>query len=417
MRERIRINSKPISEEMFARYFFEVWDRLGSSSASSSTAESSTPSPVSDARDALTTPPRPIYARYLTLMSWHVFLQEGVSPAVYETGIGGEYDATNLVERPLATGITTLGIDHVFALGATVDKIAWHKAGIMKPRCPAFTVEQVPEAARVLEDRAVERGVDLRVVEVDPRLARVGVRPDAVFQKRNASLAVALAETALQKLGVEVPGRTEPLSREFVDGLEKVVWRGRCEVKREGDVVWHVDGAHTADSLKMAAKWFTKEISGRYVDIDPLYHSNTNKLSPGPRIIIFNQQGRSEAALDFLASIHAATQRSGKPAFDHALFCTNVTYAASGYKRDFVNRQFDPADIEAMTAQRRFADKWSALDPDADVQVLPTIEQAIDYARGLARGLAQGEEVLALVTGSLHLVGGALGILEKADAL
>jgi folylpolyglutamate synthase len=132
--------------------------------------------------------------------------------------------------------------------------------------------------------------------------------------------------------------------------------------------------------------------------------------------MIFNQQGRSEA-VDFLDSIHKATKREGKPAFDHVIFCTNVTYAASGYKRDFVNRQYDPAEIDKMTVQHRFAEKWSSLDPDATVKVMPTIEQSIDYARNLGEGLPEGDEVLALITGSLHLVGGALGILEKADAL
>lgn len=135
--------------------------------------------------------------------------------------------------------------------------------------------------------------------------------------------------------------------------------------------------------------------------------------------MIFNQQGRPEA-VDFLASIHSTTARTANtsaPSFDHVVFCTNVTYAATGYKRDFVNRQIDPKDIENMTVQRRFAEKWSELDPAATVVVLPTIEEALDYARHVGRGLAQGERVQAYVTGSLHLVGGALGILEQADAL
>ncbi|KAF7549295.1 hypothetical protein G7Z17_g6470 [Cylindrodendrum hubeiense] len=385
VRERIRINSKPISEALFAKYFFEVWDRL----EQSITTEENT-----------LMAPRPIYARYLTLMSWHVFLQEGVEAAVYETGIGGEFDATNVVERPVASGISTLGIDHVFALGNTVDKIAWHKAGIMKTGSPAFTIEQVPEAAEVLKKRAVEKEVNLEVLEIDPRLSAVKIRPDAAFQKRNASLAIALAEAVLLSLKITIPPKNEPLADEFVDGLEKVVWRGRCEVKPEDKVTWHVDGAHTSDSLKMSAKWFNDEISGR----------------SGPRIMIFNQQGRSEA-VEFLESIQKATKREGKPAFDHVIFCTNVTYAVTGYKRDFVNHQFDPADIDKMTVQHRFAEKWSSIDPDATVKVMPTIEQSIDYARQLGEGLPEGESVQAFITGSLHLVGGALGILEKADAL
>ncbi|KAJ9151700.1 Folylpolyglutamate synthase [Coniochaeta hoffmannii] len=394
VRERIRVNSAPISEALFARYFFEVWDRLESA-------------PISDElvqlgkEDALrATPEKPIYARYLTLMSYHVFLSEGVDVAVYETGIGGEYDATNVVERPVATGITTLGIDHVFVLGDTVEKIAWHKAGIMKKGSPGFTVEQVPGAMRVLQERAREKGVDLRVVGVDERLEGVKVRPDALFQKRNASLGIVLAEEALRRVdpGFQRGGR---LSREFVDGIEKVVWRGRCEILEEGKVRWHVDGAHTVDSLRLAGKWFAGECKGRN----------------GPRALIFNQQGRTEA-VDFLEGLYNGSKSADGRSFDHVVFCTNVTYAETGYKRDFVNRQYDPEAIQKLTQQRMFAEKWSQLDPSAKVTVLPSIEGAINHVRELASDLdGEGDTVQAFITGSLHLVGGALGILEGADAL
>lgn len=249
VRERIRINSRPISEELFAKYFFEVWDLLESSQVAADDAALGT---------------KPIYARYLTLMSYHVFLKEGVDAAVYETGIGGEYDATNIVDRPVASGISTLGIDHVFVLGDTVEQIAWHKAGIMKPGSPAFSVEQLPGAAQVLEERAKEKGVDLKVLHVDPRLKEVAIRPDATFQKKNATLAIALAETALRRLDPKFSPSPTALPQEFVDGLEQVVWRGRCEVKVDGRVIWHVDGAHTVDSLKMASRWFAGEAQKRY---------------------------------------------------------------------------------------------------------------------------------------------------------
>ncbi|KUI62034.1 Folylpolyglutamate synthase [Cytospora mali] len=392
VRERIRIDAQPISEDMFARYFFEVFDGLSGSTAHPDDAEVGS---------------KPIYARYLTLMAFHAFLREGVDVAVVETGVGGEYDATNVVGRPLATGITTLGIDHVFVLGSTVEEIAWHKAGIMKSGCPAFAVEQTafPSAEEVLRKRAGEKGVDLRVVGVDARLERSGVnvRPDAAFQKRNVSLAVALAETVLEKLNPEGFRRDEGgLPVEFKDGIEQVVWRGRCEVKEEesGRVRWHIDGAHTTDSLKVAARWFTEECGAR----------------EGPRVLIFNQQGRTEA-IDFLDGLHSGAKRDDGSSFDDVIFCTNLTYAATGYKRDFVNHQYDPEAIKKLTVQRTFAERWSTLDPKARVMVVPSIEEAINHARDQAKSLKEGETVQAFITGSLHLVGGALGILEGADAL
>ncbi|KAH8197433.1 hypothetical protein TruAng_008410 [Truncatella angustata] len=399
VRERLRIDGKPIAEDTFAKYFFEVWDLLGQAEEREKEHDANHAATEHE-RGGIPMATRPIYARYLTLMSYHVYLKEGVDVAIYETGIGGEYDATNIVERPVASGISTLGIDHVFALGDTVDKIAWHKAGIMKPGCAAFTIEQVPEAAEVLQKRAQEKGVDLKALEVDPRLHGVKVRPDALFQKKNATLGVALAETALERLDPTFVRDPEKLPQEFVDGLEQVVWRGRCEVKPEGPVVWHIDGAHTVDSLKTATKWFAGECSSR----------------EGPKALIFNQQGRTEA-VDFLEGMISALKDQGQGTFDHVVFCSNITYAATGYKRDFVNHQYDPDAIQKLTAQHQFAEKWSALDPGAQVVVLPTIEDAINHIRNLGGHVRGQETVQALITGSLHLVGGALGILEKADAL
>lgn len=83
-----------------------------------------------------------------------------------------------------------------------------------------------------------------------------------------------------------------------------------------------------------------------------------------------------------------------------------------------MNRQYDPEAIQKLTQQRMFAEKWSQLDPSAKVTVLPSIEGAINHVRELASDLdGEGDTVQAFITGSLHLVGGALGILEGADAL
>jgi folylpolyglutamate synthase len=245
VRERIRINSNPISAKLFAKYFFEVWDLLEASAKELSLDPSV----------------KPVYFRYLTLMSYHAFLSEKVDVAIYEVGVGGELDSTNVVERPAVTGISTLGIDHVEVLGNTIAKIAWHKAGILKSGSPAFTVKQVPGAGAVISQRSQDKGVIVETVEINPALRDVKIKPDADFQRTNASLAIKLAETVLKKVDPEFEVKTRKLPRTFVDGLEQVVWRGRCETKVEGDITWFLDGAHTVDSLKVAAKWFGTESS------------------------------------------------------------------------------------------------------------------------------------------------------------
>lgn len=250
VRERIRINSQPISEALFAKYFFEVWDALEYSA-------------IAEGRDPQQ---KPVYFRFLTLMSFHVFVREEVDAAIYEVGIGGELDSTNIIENPVVTGISTLGIDHEVTLGDTIDKIAWHKAGIFKTGCPAISVEQLPDAMTVLKQRAAEKDVSLSVVGINPKLSQVDIAPDEDFQRTNASLAIALTTTLLSRFGVAVEEQDDRLADEFATGLETVVWRGRCETKIEGNREWYMDGAHTTDSIRVAGTWFAKILAKKRLD-------------------------------------------------------------------------------------------------------------------------------------------------------
>lgn len=107
MNERIRINSEPIDKALFAKYVFEVRDCLS----------------LGEQRE------KPRFLQLLALVSFHASVQEGVDVAIYETHHGGELDATNCIDNPVVTAITSIGKDHVFDLGPTVENIAWHKAG------------------------------------------------------------------------------------------------------------------------------------------------------------------------------------------------------------------------------------------------------------------------------------------------
>jgi hypothetical protein len=80
---------------------------------------------------------------------------------------------------------------------------------------------------------------------------------------------------------------------------------------------------------------------------------------------------------------------------------------------------YDSTVIAGLTLQKAFAEKWKSLDPQACVILLQSIQEALDYVTALPGGEQNGElgQVDCLVTGSLHLVGGALGVLEGATAL
>ena len=95
----------------------------------------------------------------------------------------------------------------------------------------------------------------------------------------------------------------------------------------------------------------------------------------------------------------------------------NPLRACCSSATDFVNLQQDPEAIAKLSVQRAFAEKWAALDPVAKVSVAASVEEAIDSVRSLSTELKDGKTVQAFITGSLHLVGGALEVLEGADAL
>lgn len=222
--ERFRINSVTLSEERFAQDCFEVWNCL---------------SPQSNS---------PRYLQFLALLSYHTFLKEGVDAAIYETHHGGEYDVTNIVEQPVITALTSIGLDHIEELGPTIENIAWHKAGIFKKGAYAFSVRQVPQVEQVLRSRAIEKNIDLRFVDVRQDLPGNSV----MTQRINASLAIAIT-TAFLSSRKSVQSLTP---HDIQTGVQNFSWPGRFQTIQQQCVLWCLDGAHNPMSAVEAAKWF-----------------------------------------------------------------------------------------------------------------------------------------------------------------
>lgn len=82
-----------------------------------------------------------------------------VNTAIIEVGIGGEYDATNIIERPTVASVSSISLDHTTVLGNTKEEIAWNKGGIFKSGVTALTVPQAPSVIKVLQRRACEKNV------------------------------------------------------------------------------------------------------------------------------------------------------------------------------------------------------------------------------------------------------------------
>jgi len=393
VRERIRIDNQPLSETQFARYFFETWDRL---EASAKAAKHPDPTSVET---------KPVYFRFLTLMAFHCYISEGVNAAVIECGIGGEYDSTNILVKPRVTAVTSLGIDHTAMLGETIESIAWHKAGIFKAGVPAFSAPQPDSAVKILEQRAVERQTTLQVVSRDPEIDRIQLGLAAEFQKTNASLAVAVAAAFI---GDQHKNGLGSLPESFRTGLEQAQLGGRCETRRDtkSNLTWYIDGGHTLESIEMAGRWFASLIAST---------SDSTAQAPPTRILIFNQQTRDANALakKLHSTLSSAVTSSSTQPFSHVIFCTNTTYAQTGYRPDLTSINTNAADVQALSVQNALADTWKEVDPNAKVEVVRTIEEAIKMARDVSSAAGASQAPKALVTGSLHLVGGLIEVLES----
>ncbi|KAK7060501.1 Folylpolyglutamate synthetase [Paramarasmius palmivorus] len=422
VRERIRINGRPLPEEDFTKFFFEIWDRL---------QENTT-------RQHENTSLMPGYFRFLTLLAFHTFLALKVDATVLEVGVGGTYDSTNIVPKPIVTGITALGIDHVFVLGKTLKEIAWQKGGIYKEGVPALTVNQPEEGMTVLKQRAEElKASEFVVTPLVPELAEIKLgRYHSVFrhfsilrayyavaglagkhQVQNATLAVHLAKYFLHAQASL--NDTESLPETFKAGLEKTKWPGRCQTVVDplhNRTSWYLDGAHTVESLECCIQWF--------VSPGVALSSEPPTLKPARRVLIFNcTSGRSGGS--FLTGVNATAnaqlklyglEEAGKDLFSHVIFCTNVTYASGKFKGDLTAVAIPESDLAELKTQHLLADAWSSILPDFpkdNIHVLPSIEHAIKVVRDLEKD--ESEAVDVLVTGSLHLIGGVIEVAGLSD--
>ncbi|CAH8320546.1 unnamed protein product [Eruca vesicaria subsp. sativa] len=134
VRERFRLNGIEISQGKFVDYFWCCFHKLKEKTSNEI--------------------PMPTYFCFLALLAFKIFATEQVDVVILEVGLGGRYDATNVIQKHVVCGIASLGYDHMEILGHTLTEIAAEKAGIFKSGVPAFTVPQPDEAMRVLNEKA-----------------------------------------------------------------------------------------------------------------------------------------------------------------------------------------------------------------------------------------------------------------------
>ncbi|KAJ8038265.1 Folylpolyglutamate synthase, mitochondrial [Holothuria leucospilota] len=422
VRERFPIDGKPIDYNKFVRYFSEVFYKL------------------EDSKEEFGQE-MPVYKQILCVMGFYVFLKEKVDVAVIEVGLGGQYDVTNFIREPIVTGISSLGLDHVELLGNTIAEIAWHKAGILKPGKPAFTVPRPEDAMKVILDRAKEIGTTVQCVpsfeiyDLGKHPLKLGI--PGKYQQANASLVIQLCRKFLE---------TTKNTNDAFRGLRECYWPGRSQRVVRDRVTYYLDGAHTERSIKCCVEWFvevTREeearTNGRTAKM-LVFNLKSQKYKPSLIRPLLNcgftgaafcpsyiNDGENPADQSFLANKR------------HEEFCNSQNIKQKYEDLDAVLRKsfFDGRNTNKFqslqVAEKGFSDpessKFSFRDHAKPTKcvALPSISAALRWASAGKDALLdlaniQDSEILGeclvvdriqvLITGSLYLVGGALQLLD-----
>ena len=190
---------------------------------------------------------QPTLFEFVTVMALKYFAEQKCDLVIWETGLGGRLDATNIV-RPLASVITNIALDHQQWLGDTLEQIAAEKAGIIKPGIPVVTAENKPEVLAVIEHVARKNNSPI-VRMAEPSTNKLQPAASLIGEHQRLNAALALATVAVLQNEIPIPAQT------ISSGLARVHWPGRLQLIERGGRKFLLDGAHNpagAESLRAA---------------------------------------------------------------------------------------------------------------------------------------------------------------------
>ncbi|MDD3394362.1 MAG: bifunctional folylpolyglutamate synthase/dihydrofolate synthase [Anaerotignum sp.] len=244
--ERFLINGQEISDEAFAKIMTR-------------TKEACTQL-VAQGKDA------PTLFEVITGAAFLYFAEENVDIAIIEVGLGGKYDATNIIENPILSIIMSISMDHTDFLGNTIEQIAAEKAGIIKKSCPLVLYSQEELVYNIVKCRADTLEAPLYC----PSDAKINISSQSldgtVFDVKSTSFAydglflpllgqhqIQNCVTILEACEV-LKGSGFPLTEEQIRaGISKAFWAGRMEICKKSPMVV-LDGAHNADGIRRLAE-------------------------------------------------------------------------------------------------------------------------------------------------------------------
>ena len=366
--ERIRIGGEDISDEKFAAAWTRVHDVIESLLASGKLGA------------------HPTYFECITALAFVAFVDAGVNFAIYEVGLGGRLDSTNIVAPEVAV-ITSIDFDHESFLGYSIAEIAAEKAGIIKPGAWVVSSAERPEAREVISRRCKEQSA--RLVEIDAawrvenasalagRYRAVAVSIDSSkkialepslagrFQIRNA-LAAAATGRLLAERGFAVTD--DAIER----GIRTARWPGRLERLSERPAVY-LDGTHNPAGAKELLKFWEDNFAGQRILLvygamrDKAVDEIAGLLFPAADFVIFTQPLQPRAiSAPLLAEMtgHLAKSSAVVPdpsdaleraidiaSPDDAVFATGSLYLVGDLRAYWARR--NPSDVAARLSVLR----------------------------------------------------------------
>jgi len=333
-RERIQVNRQLVSEQDIARLVAEMQPLLKQFPGDT----------------------HPTMFEVVTVMALKYFAEQKCDLVIWETGLGGRLDATNIV-TPLASVITNIAFDHQQWLGDTLEKIAAEKSGIIKPGVPVITATEAPEALAVIKKVAVGKNAPLTIVasdDIESRLARTLAPPLlGEHQKQNTALALATVEVLQRQIPVGV--------EKIHAGLANVNWPGRLQLVQtpDGRKIL-LDGAHNVAGAEALRATLEKQ----FADARPLLIFGALADKNWPAIC--------RVLAPLAAKIFTVPVASGRTADARAL-----------------------------------AEAFSSANPAAKAVAVKNLAEALNASK---------DEPFIVITGSLYLVGEALERLGLAPA-
>ena len=354
--ERIRINGEEIGDASFAAIFTRLQALIEELLAAHKLRA------------------HPTYFECVTAMAFECFARERVEFGVFEVGLGGRLDATNILS-PAVTILTRIDFDHENFLGHSLKEIAGEKAGILKPRVPVILAEQRQEARQVIFARANELGCQvietMRAYQIARESSQNGffraqvtelstcdsfeIAPSLPgrFQLQNAINALA-ATRYFASRGFRIS------AEDITEGIASTVWPGRLEKLQSGPDVY-LDGAHNPGAARELASFLEQNFADRKIWLiygalrDKAVDEVAGLLFPRAAEVIFTEPRTSRAIsasrLAEIASHHtsnfsvissaeqALDQVLAKAAAGDAIFITGSLYLVGQLRHYWKQRE------------------------------------------------------------------------------